>query len=199
MSQRKVEHRSRVVTTAIGADGRSFIASDHEGALVLDDAFGKSFNVWETDTFPITASGDFTPQPHAQFDPASGMRIYTTAFAPERNWGDDADTVVDGAMKAVGLGGTRGERPAGFHTTATVDIQTVVSGEIYAVMDEGEVLLRQGDSIVMRGVPHTWRNRSDEVAVVLAVMIAADPSQPSLRGTHRAARTSETLTRESGT
>jgi mannose-6-phosphate isomerase-like protein (cupin superfamily) len=177
VSARKVQHQSRVVTTAIDDDGRSFIASDNEGALVLDDAFGKSFNVWETDKFPVATSGDFTPYPHPQFDPASGMRIYTTAFAPEKSWGEDADAIVDSAMKAVGLGDTRGERSAGFHTTATVDIQTVVSGEIYAVMDDGEVLLRQGDSIVMRGVPHTWRNRSDEVAIVLAVMIAAEESR----------------------
>jgi mannose-6-phosphate isomerase-like protein (cupin superfamily) len=172
----RVEHRSRVVTTAIAENGRSFIASDAIGALVLDDAFAKSFNLWETESFPLRTAGDYTPHPHTKFDPDSGMRIYTTAFAPEKNWGDDADAIVDKAMNAVGLGETRGERGAGFHTTATVDIQTVVSGEIYAVMDDGEVLLKEGDSIVMRGVPHTWRNRSDTVAVVLAVMIAADPT-----------------------
>jgi mannose-6-phosphate isomerase-like protein (cupin superfamily) len=182
-----------VVTTALDDQGQSFIASDSGGALVLGDAFATSFNIWETGAFPVATSGDFTPHSYLQFEPASGMRVYTTAFAPEGSWGDDADAVVDRAMSTVGLGGTRGDRPAGFHTTMTVDIQTVISGEIYAVMDKGEVLLRQGDSIVMRGVPHTWRNRSGEVAVVLAVMMAADQGWPSQRDT-----TSDNLTQERG-
>src|SRR5256885_6486839 len=36
-----------------------------------------------------------------------------------------------------------------------------LSGEIWAVMDEGEVLLRAGDCLVQRGTNHAW-SRSEE-------------------------------------
>ncbi len=51
----------------------------------------------------------------------------------------------------------------------------VLSGEIYALMDEGEVLLRPGDVLIQRGTNHAWSNRSDEPARVAFVLIDAEP------------------------
>jgi len=42
-------------------------------------------------------------------------------------------------------------RHPGMHKTDTVDYCVVLSGEIWAVLDEGEVLLRAGDCLVQRG------------------------------------------------
>jgi hypothetical protein len=39
----------------------------------------------------------------------------------------------------------------GVHVTDTPDIVTVLSGEIHAVMETGETLLRAGDTYIMRG------------------------------------------------
>ena len=51
----------------------------------------------------------------------------------------------------------------------------VLSGEIFAMMDDGEVLLRAGDVLVQRGTNHAWSNRTDENAVVAFVLIDAEP------------------------
>jgi quercetin dioxygenase-like cupin family protein len=51
----------------------------------------------------------------------------------------------------------------------------VLSGEIYALMDEGEVLLKAGDVLVQRGTNHAWSNRADESAYVAFVLIDAEP------------------------
>jgi hypothetical protein len=66
-------------------------------------------------------------------------------------------------------------RHPGFHKTDTIDYAIVLSGEIYALMDEGEVLLRPGDVLVQRGTSHAWSNRTDAPAVLAFVLIDAHP------------------------
>jgi uncharacterized cupin superfamily protein len=56
-----------------------------------------------------------------------------------------------------------------------VDYAIVLSGEIYALMDEGEVLLRAGDVLVQRGTNHAWSNRTDAPARLAFVLIDAEP------------------------
>jgi uncharacterized cupin superfamily protein len=62
------------------------------------------------------------------------------------------------------------------HKTDTIDNCVVLSGEIWAVLDEGEVLLRAGDCLVQRGTNHAWSNRSEEPCVIAFVLIAANPA-----------------------
>ena len=59
------------------------------------------------------------------------------------------------------------------HTTASVDYAIVLSGEIWAVMDEGETLLKTGDVLVQRGTSHGWSNRTAAPASVAFVLIDA--------------------------
>jgi mannose-6-phosphate isomerase-like protein (cupin superfamily) len=66
-------------------------------------------------------------------------------------------------------------RHPGFHKTATIDYAIVLEGEIYAMMDQGEVLLRAGDVLVQRGTNHAWSNRTNETALVAFVLIDAEP------------------------
>ena len=66
-------------------------------------------------------------------------------------------------------------RHPGFHKTSSVDYAIVLSGEIYALMDEGEVLLRAGDVLVQRGTNHAWSNRTDDPARLAFVLIDAEP------------------------
>jgi tripartite-type tricarboxylate transporter receptor subunit TctC len=50
----------------------------------------------------------------------------------------------------------------------------VLSGEIVALMDEGEVILKAGDVLIQRGTNHAWSNRTDEPAYVAFVLIDAE-------------------------
>jgi uncharacterized cupin superfamily protein len=61
------------------------------------------------------------------------------------------------------------------HFTETVDIMTVLSGELWAITETGETLLRAGDTLVQRGTAHAWSNRTSEPATIVSVMIAAGP------------------------
>ena len=66
-------------------------------------------------------------------------------------------------------------RHPGFHKTSSVDYAIVLSGEIYALMDAGEVLLKAGDVLIQRGTNHAWSNRGDDSAYVAFVLVDAEP------------------------
>lgn len=66
-------------------------------------------------------------------------------------------------------------RHPGMHKTDTIDYVIVLSGEIFALMDEGEVLLRAGDCLIQRGTSHAWSNRTQEPCVIAFVLVAAKP------------------------
>lgn len=59
------------------------------------------------------------------------------------------------------------------HRTPTLDFAYVVKGEVYAVMDEDETLMKAGDVLIQRGTSHGWINRSNEACVILFVLIDA--------------------------
>ncbi len=51
---------------------------------------------------------------------------------------------------------------AGMHYTRTTGYAIVISGEIWAVMEEGETKMEVGDVLVRCGTNHAWPNRSDK-------------------------------------
>jgi quercetin dioxygenase-like cupin family protein len=62
------------------------------------------------------------------------------------------------------------------HRTETMDYSMVLSGEINVEFDSGQaVTMKQGDIIVMRGVTHTWKNKSKVPAVTAFILIDATP------------------------
>ena len=61
------------------------------------------------------------------------------------------------------------------HKTATVDYIIVLKGEIWAIMDTGETLLKAGDILVQRGTNHSWSVRGNDPCVIAAVLVSAEP------------------------
>ena len=62
-----------------------------------------------------------------------------------------------------------------FHKTETLDYAIVLEGEIWALVDVGECLLRAGDVLIQRGTNHAWSNRSDRPCRVAFVLLDARP------------------------
>ena len=58
-----------------------------------------------------------------------------------------------------------------FHRTDTLDYDIVLSGQVTLVLEEGEVELHAGDSVVIPGVTHSWRSGPDG-GVSATVMVA---------------------------
>lgn len=60
----------------------------------------------------------------------------------------------------------------GMHTTDTVDMEIMLSGEIVLELDDGaETTLRAGDVNIQNGTRHRWHNRGDVPAVMVVAMV----------------------------
>ncbi|MEZ2299385.1 cupin domain-containing protein [Variovorax sp. RCC_210] len=95
---------------------------------------------------------DFPPDP---VDPAEFARGVQATFT--RTFGNDAHR--------------DGEGDPSMHTTESIDYAILLAGELVAVMDDGEQVMRPGDVLVQRGTRHGWRNRSGAMARIAFVLI----------------------------
>lgn len=59
--------------------------------------------------------------------------------------------------------GAGGQRTV-MHRTRTLDYVVVIEGELVLVLDDTEVVLGPGDTVVQRGTDHAWENRGPTVA-----------------------------------
>ena len=52
-----------------------------------------------------------------------------------------------------------------------VDYAIVLMGELVAIMDEDETVMRAGDILVQRGTNHAWANRSGRMCRIAFILI----------------------------
>ena len=62
-----------------------------------------------------------------------------------------------------------------FHKTQSLDYAIVLEGEIYALMDEGETLMRPGDILIQRATNHSWSNRSGKPCRMAFLLLDLEP------------------------
>jgi naringenin degradation protein FdeH len=170
----------RRVVTGHNAQGKSVIVSDgpspHAMTLPGNPSFGMT-NLWVTDRVPADNTGarDAAARPVVLEPPANGSIFRVVEFPPDRTLASFDRDAAFGAMGASHAMDKDASRHPGMHKTATVDYAIVLSGEIWALMDEGETLLRAGDVLVQRGTNHAWSNRSDAPSLVAFILISATP------------------------
>ena len=83
------------------------------------------------------------------------------------------------AFAAMGAGHAMDRSDArhpAMHKTNTVDYALVLDGEIWALMDEGDKLLRAGDCLIQRGTNHAWSNYTDTPCRVAFILVNAHPA-----------------------
>jgi naringenin degradation protein FdeH len=171
----------RRVVTGHDIDGRSTFLIDAPTPHVFQRTKGSAIvhELWETTRTPADNSGhaDVIGRGHRLPPPKNGSVFRVIEYPPDSErlaaLAHDAAHPDDSGRDAAT--DRNNPRHAGFHKTATIDYAIVLSGEIYAMMDDGEVLLQAGDVLIQRGTNHAWSNRTDEPAVVAFVLIDAEP------------------------
>ena len=135
-------------------------------------------DLWRTRTSPASNSGskDAAAGKIKLEPPASGTILRIVEFPPDKAWRKTADPRK--AFASIGAGGApdHASGDAMMHATATVDYIIVLKGEIYAVMDKGEKLLKAGDVLIQRGTNHSWSVRTEEPCIIAVVLIGAKPA-----------------------
>jgi len=170
----------RRIVTGHDEKGRSVIVNDGPSPHVLTLPGRPDFaltNLWVTDTTPASNDGsaDAAARKVVLEPPAGGTIFRVVEFPPEsraRTFDREAAFAAMGAHHALD---PEGARHPGMHKTSTVDYAIVLSGEIYALMDEGETLMKAGDTLVQRGTNHAWANRSDAPCLVAFILVSAKP------------------------
>jgi mannose-6-phosphate isomerase-like protein (cupin superfamily) len=172
----------RRVVTGHNAAGRSVFVMDGSAPHVYQRSAGSAVvtELWETRSAPADNAGSAEVTDHAfRLAPPRNGTVFRiieyppdkqrlAALAQERSAGDDGS----GHIAALDRGAAR---HPGFHKTSSTDYAIVLSGEIFALMDEGEVLLKAGDVLIQRGTNHAWSNRTDKPAYLAFVLVDAAP------------------------
>jgi hypothetical protein len=169
----------RRVITGQQADGKSVFVSDE----VLDGTSvsllpGSAFcQLWGSDEMVPLPSDGTEPAWRSFFPPSSGFRFLVWSIPPETTLSDDVDLAA--ALQEIddklpGLVEFNEPSNPGMHTTDTVDLDVVVSGEVWLELDDGaEVHLRAGDSVIQNGTRHAWHNRSGAVTTIVTALVGA--------------------------
>ena len=174
-------HRIRRVVTGHDNSGKSTFISDGLAPNILEMASMPGValtDLWRTDRSPASNAGvaDAAAGPITLEPAPNGTILRIVEFPPDNQWRGTAD-----ARKAFhSIGADRAPDHASddpmMHITATVDYIIVLQGEIHAIMETGETLLKQGDILVQRGTNHSWSVRGEEPCIVAAVLVAAEPA-----------------------
>jgi hypothetical protein len=165
----------RRVVTGVDSSGKSVFVSDTDVAGTLVPGSGTMYDVWGVDGAFNAPNGGESPSYTTFFPPSEGFRYIVATFPPNGS-GDDAtpppedvDLLIPGAGEFL-----EADNP-GMHTTQTVDIGVVLTGELWLELDDGaEVHLGPGDIVVQNGTRHAWRNKSPEPCTVAYALVGAE-------------------------
>lgn len=167
--QKPVRTEARRVITGLDDLGRSTIAEDSHTQTRAERPSGAVVQeIWRQINLPATTGEDGTRGPELDLiPPQTGVVVRMFTCPPD----NDADLAAYSAAAESIYGDGNSAGPGsypGMHRTQSVDVNTVVSGEIYAVTETGETLLLPGDSIVVRGTMRAWSNRTDAPATLVS-------------------------------
>jgi hypothetical protein len=157
----------RRIVTALGADGRSYIARVEEvppavSQALPSDVQARSYPhgvpdvrvVWDCDELPVVLPADPDVGPSGVLPGPRGVRVSVTILAP----------------------GWEGE----VFWSSRVDILWVMAGELTYVTDNGdEIVVGAGDLVVQNGVNKGFSNRGPVPVQMGAVMCGAVQSGPT--------------------
>ena len=167
----------RRVITGHDENGKAIVISDAEATNIVRPGHRPGVAIWMLDSSPAEIYGpeDTTTETIGLLPPQDGSVFRIIEFPPEAVWIDDVDAkAAKEAWASIGADHVGVEdKPAHplMHRTETLDYSLCLDGEIYMVLDDSELLIKKGDTVVQRGTNHAWRNRSDSVCTMMFVLV----------------------------
>ncbi len=141
-----MEGKLRRIITGNNEEGKSIIAYD--GPPI---GFGGLSEMWVTDRSPADNKhkNDAAKREFRLEPPPNGSLLRFFQINPGKN--------------------------SGMHKTKTVDYIILLEGEITLLLEDDEVDLKPFDVVIQRGTNHDWVNKGSNPALLVAVMIDAEP------------------------
>ena len=168
----------RRIVTGENPAGRSCIVEDGVSPamqLMPGRAGYRNNNLWRTTGSPAPlAEPDSALEQRGVLPPPRGTVLRVIDIPPESSDPDDVKrqtAAVFAAMFPDAHHDAGHARHPGMHATNTIDYAIVLQGELVAILEDGETLMRAGDILIQRGTNHAWANRSRAVARIAFVLI----------------------------
>ena len=160
----------RRIVTGDDANGASRIVEDAPASAIrtVPERPGyRAVNVWRTNADAVEKHQGILP-------PKGGTILRIIDFPPEPKDPKELEKRLQATFGGIYSDANHNRdvrRHPGMHKTHSVDYAIVLEGEIWAVMDEGETLLKAGDVLIQRGTNHAWANRSSKTCRMAFVLI----------------------------
>lgn len=179
-----MKHAIRRVVTGHDASGKAVVLIDGiaPNVKVRQGANFVHSLLWVTDETPVDVSGaaDRAQREIGVAPPPMGSILRMVDFPPVTSDAENIDheTLIREMGASQGShGGTPARHPY-MHRTRTLDYAVVLTGEIDLLLDDTEVHLQAGDTVVQQGTNHAWVNRSSQTCRVAFVLIDAMEPHP---------------------
>ena len=170
----------RRLVTGVDASGKSVFTEDASPRSVRSVPERPGYyahEVWVTTGAPIRlGDGDATGQVKTVGPGKGGSILRVIDFPPEPK--DPAERERGMRATFAKLYKDADHKPVnsphpGMHETETLDYAIVLSGEIIAILDKEEKLMKAGDILIQRGTNHAWANRADAPCRIAFVLMDA--------------------------
>lgn len=131
----------------------------------------KSTKIWATLCTPANFGNDAKEKsdsyPHTLIPPKSGSICRFVTFPPENEYinkvsREDVKNFYK-SINSIELFSAKNLKHPYMHKNNSLDYIYVMKGSIFLILDEDQVQLNQGDTIVNLGGNHAWSNRTDSV------------------------------------
>jgi hypothetical protein len=173
----------RRIVTANDANGKSYFADDSDCPVRPPNPKtpgAVKYDVWATGALPVPVDD---PDRFGELKSIAPLRggsvMHVLDIPPEPTDPEERERYVEMRLEEIRsrppMPGVRyrigdGAGAYGMHETESVDYAIVVAGEIHAVLDAEERLMRQGDIMIQRGTNHSWINRSGKMCRMAFVL-----------------------------
>ncbi len=168
----------RRVVTGHDSDGKSIIIEDGPSPSIRTVPERPGYivnNIWATGAAPSDVDAPDGIADHVGVSPpAGGTVIRVIDFPPEPEDKEELARMLKASFGQLFSDAHQEGDPKqhpGMHQTDTIDYALVMSGEILAILDEEETVLKAGDVLIQRGTNHAWANRSGKPCRVAFVLI----------------------------
>ena len=172
----------RRVITGHDATGKSVVVQDGAAPFEMTNPLRPGYvstDIWRTAEMPVPINAtpeECTLGTRRQLPDRNGTVMRVNRVMPEsddiRKMSPEQSRLLFAALgnEEASTFGKCGLHPL-MHRTQTIDYVVILSGEVYCVLDDTEVLLKTGDILIQCGTNHAWSNRSNGPCDILFVLI----------------------------
>ena len=171
----------RRVVTGHDKDGKAIVISDGLAPTVSANPLRgghRSTDIWKTTAMPapITRTEPDPTLGPRDFTAPNGVKIRISELPPEPESfskltpEQSREFFRSGGHESSSTHGRGGRHPF-MHRTESIDYAVVLEGEVTMLLDDQDIVLKQGDVVIQRGTHHAWSNRSGKWARMLYILI----------------------------